>query len=128
MLFCAVAVAALTFIIHTFVGGRYVAAPLLADASLPRASKWLSYYCWHIATVLIAAIAAGLLWLALVRTPAVTAPGLVFFCSLTAALSALSAGVALKGGIHPMRFPSTTLFALTSVFCWLALVFPDGKI
>jgi hypothetical protein len=34
--------------------------------------------------------------------------------ALSAALSILSAGVAFKGRINPLRFPSTTLFAITA--------------
>jgi len=43
-------------------------------------------------------------------------PELVIFLTVvTAALSFLSAAVALKGNINPFRFPSTSLFATVSV-------------
>jgi len=112
-LWAAAVASAVTFAVHTFIGGRYVARPLLADRSLPAVSKWLNYYCWHIATVLLAAMAAAYGWAAwsgAVRELAIAITG------LAAALGPLSAFVALKGGINPLRFPSTSLFALTALF------------
>lgn len=119
ILLAAAAMSALTFFVHTFVGGIVVARPLLANTELPRASKWLNYYCWHVTTVLIAFIAAGFIWLAL--RPADPAL-LVGLSALTAVLSALSIAIALKASISPLRFPSTSLFALTSALGWTALL------
>lgn len=114
----AAVVSALTFYVHTFVGGKRVAAPLLKDQSLPLASKWLNYYCWHVTTVLIAFMAAGFVWLAF--HPHI--PSLVFLGALTLALSVLSAAVALKAGIKPWQFPSTSLFAIIAAICGIALL------
>lgn len=111
-----------TFLIHTFIGGPRVAAPLLADTGLPKASKWLNYFCWHIATVLLAFMAGAFAWLALEPRPAITGPALLFFGALSLVLAGLSAGVAMRGGIHPLRFPSTSLFASMAVLCALSLV------
>jgi hypothetical protein len=42
-LFWAAAAASLvTLAVHTFVGGAFVARPLLSDQSLPKAAKWLA--------------------------------------------------------------------------------------
>lgn len=122
MVWLAAGLAALTFLVHTFVGGRVVARPLLADGHLPRASKWLSYYCWHIATVLLAAMAATLALLASGAFPFARGPALLFFGALSALLSVLSVGVAVRGGINPLRFPSTTLFAAIAVTCAGAII------
>jgi hypothetical protein len=111
-------VAAVTFYIHTFVGGKRVAAPLLEDRSLPVTSKWLNYYCWHIATVLIAFMTGGFAWL--VAHPHL--PSLIFLSNLAFALSVLSIAVALKAGINPLRFPSTTLFAVIALACAVAIL------
>jgi hypothetical protein len=110
-LWSAAMASAITFAVHTFIGGRVVARPLLADRSLPKPAKWLAYYAWHITTVLLAAMAVAYAWAAWsgqARDLAVAVTG------LAAALSILSAGVASKGSINPMRFPSTSLFALTA--------------
>ncbi len=111
LLWLAAALAFVTFAVHTFVGGVFVARPLLADTRLPKASKWLNYYCWHITTVMILALAGAFAHSAANPDRLELA---IFATLLTAAVSALSAAVALKGGIHPLRFPSTSLFAATA--------------
>jgi len=108
-----------TFAVHTFVGGPRVAAPLLANTDLPRASKWLNYYCWHITTIFTVAMGGGYAYVAL--TP--DRPELaVFLTAVTASLSVLSIAVARKGNINPFRFPSTSLFALVSFSGLLGLL------
>ncbi|KAB2850229.1 MAG: hypothetical protein F9K44_05525 [Hyphomicrobiaceae bacterium] len=111
LLWAAAATSLVTFAVHTFVGGVYVAQPLMADQGLPKAAKWLAYYCWHIVTMLLLAMSAafGAAATGLLTRPA--ALGLAVFC---AACSLLSMSVALKARIAPWRFPSTTLFATTA--------------
>lgn len=108
LLWAGAGLSALTFAVHFFIGGRYVARPLLADQSLPRASKWLNYYCWHMVSVLLLFMVGGYAYAA--RTGQ-GAELIVFMGICAAAFSPLSAYVALRGGIHPLRFPSTSLFA-----------------
>lgn len=50
--------AALWLIIHTFVGGRETARPLLQAASLAPVVRHTQYLCWHFTTVAIASMAA----------------------------------------------------------------------
>ena len=45
--------ALVTFYVHTFIGGRFAAPPLLAAEGLPKATIWLNYFTWHIATFLL---------------------------------------------------------------------------
>ena len=107
ILLLASAIMAAAFFVHVFVGGKYVARPLLADRRLPPASKWLNYYCWHLASLMLAFFAVYLAYGSLNRPNVFVLGGLgVFF----AGCSALSAYVANKGGISPLRFPSTSLF------------------
>lgn len=96
-----------TFCVHTFIGGPRVAGPLLTSHHLPPASKWLNYYCWHIATVLLFSMSIGYGYVAMHPDRPELA---VFLTGLSMALSALSAAVAMKGRINPLRFPSTSLF------------------
>ena len=117
-LWAATAMSIITFAVHTFIGGPRVAVPLLADTDLPKASKWLNYYCWHATTIFTFAMGGAYAYVAVHPDR----PELVVFLTgLTAAFSLLSAGVALKGHIHPFRFPSTTLFASVSLLglAWL---------
>lgn len=63
--FVAAAVLSLiTFGVHTFVGGKYAARPLLDATDFDRASRWLNYFTWHMATVLLLVMAAGYAWAA----------------------------------------------------------------
>ncbi len=115
LLWSAAAVSLGAFAVHTFMGGAVVARPLLADRSLPEASKWLSYYCWHIATVMLLFTSGAFAYSA-------AYPGrlelAIFVSSLAIVLSLLSAAVAFKARINPLRFPSTSLLALTGLLGW----------
>lgn len=117
---------AATFFVHVFAGGVHAARPLLADRALPRASKWLNFYCWHIVSVLIAAMAAAFAAAAsgvFDRAAAAYGPVSVLagaLAALASTLSLLSVFVARKGGIHPLRFPSTSLFAAIAVLAFAA--------
>ncbi len=108
-----------TFMVHTFVGGPRVAAPLLNNNTLPVASKWLNYYCWHITTIYTFFMAWAYAYVAFYPDKL----ELVIFVSLlNAALAVLSVLVALKGNIHPLRFPSTSLFTLVSMLGVASLI------
>ena len=103
---------AAAFFVHVFVGGKYVARPLLADKRLPPASKWLNYYCWHLVSAMLVFFAVYLAYGSLNRPNIFVLSGLgVFF----AGCSALSVFAANKGGISPLRFPSTSLFFVSAV-------------
>ncbi len=115
LLWSAVLMSVVTFIVHTFVGEQRVAKPLLADNNLPKASKWLNYYTWHITTIFALFMGGAYGYVALHPDK----PELVVFLTLlTGAFSVLSAWVAIKGRINPFRFPSTSLFAIV---CLLGL-------
>lgn len=45
-----------TWLIHTFIGGPAIAGPLLAS-SLEPVPKLTNYYCWHLVTLTLAAMA-----------------------------------------------------------------------
>lgn len=106
-----------TFAVHAFVGGVFVARPLLSDPGLPKAAKWLAYYCWHVVTMLLLAMALAFSAVAMGLLARNAALGLSGFC---AACSLLSIAVAIKARIEPWRFPSTTLFALTAALGFAA--------
>lgn len=44
------------FLIHTFLGGRTIANPLLKAQDLHPVPKLTSYYCWHIVTITLAIV------------------------------------------------------------------------
>lgn len=47
---------AAVFLIHTFLGGRTIAVPLLNAQDLHLVPKLTSYYCWHIVTITLAIV------------------------------------------------------------------------
>ena len=99
----------ITFGVHTFIGGRFAAQPLLEAHDFHKASRWLNYFTWHMVTVMLLIMAAGF-WFAAVE------PGgfdvAVLLMIMAAAFSPLCIWVALKGGIAPWRFPASWLFLL----------------
>ena len=110
LFFVAAAAASLaTFAVHTFAGGAHAARPLLAAQGLPRASRWLNYYTWHMATATLLIMAAGFAWAA-VRPEAAEAAALLTV--MAAVFSPLCIWVALKGGVAPWRFPASWLFVI----------------
>ena len=119
ILWMAVVVSFITFLVHTFIGGPRIAGPLLKNNSLPIASKWLNYYCWHITTIYTLLMGGAYAFVALHPDK----PELVVFLSiLNTALACLSVAVAIKGNINPFRFPSTSLFATVSTLGIVSLV------
>jgi hypothetical protein len=106
------ALALVTLLVHAFVGGIYVVRPLLAVEGLTRASRWLNYYCWHITTITIVAMAVMFGYAA--RVPDGRGFG-VLFTVLALSFSLLCVGVAIKGRVAPYRFPATSLFALIAL-------------
>lgn len=102
---------AITFGVHVFLGGIHAARPLLAATDITRGSRWLNYYCWHMVSVLLFALSIAF---ALAASRADLWPLAAAGVLLSAVFSLLSAAVALKGQIPPLRFPSTSLFALSA--------------
>ena len=112
LLWAAAVMSIITFAVHTFIGGPVVAKPLLESINLPKASKWLNYYTWHVTTIFTLSMGGAYAYVAL--NP--ERPELVVFLTIiTGALSILSGTVAIKGNINPFRFPSTSLFASVSL-------------
>lgn len=119
-LWSAAAMSIVTFIVHTFIGGPIVAVPLLNDNNLPKASKWLNYYCWHITTIYTLFMGFAYAYVAIYSDR----PELVVFLTiLNISLSSLSVVVAIKGKINPFKFPSTSLFAIVAILGLMGLLF-----
>jgi hypothetical protein len=119
LIWAASALSAITFYVHTFIGGPRVAGPLLRNSDLPKPSKWLNYYCWHIVTIYLVFMGGGYAFVAIHPERPDLA---VFLSTLNVFLSLLSVAVAKKGNINPLYFPSTTLFASVSCCGFLGLI------
>lgn len=44
----------LVCLLHTFAGGRAIAVPLLKAQDLHPVPKYVTYFCWHIVTIVLA--------------------------------------------------------------------------
>ena len=108
----AAALAAATTLIHAVLGGRHVAAPLLAAERLHAVSKFTMYYCWHLMTIVLAA-------LALAFGLAATGHGscdLALFATAGAALFCLwSLGMIGLFRLRIAHFPQWALFAVITL-------------
>ncbi|MBL4853643.1 MAG: hypothetical protein JKY25_05325 [Robiginitomaculum sp.] len=43
-------------LVHVFLGGKEAARPLLDSSDLKPVEKYTNYYCWHMVTIIIAAL------------------------------------------------------------------------
>ena len=50
--------------IHTFIGQSTVARPLTGCGDLAALPKWTTFYCWHLVTITLGAMAVGLIYAA----------------------------------------------------------------
>lgn len=48
-----------TALVHILAGGRFIARPLLASTDLREIPKYTQYYCWHIVSIVLLAMAGG---------------------------------------------------------------------
>jgi hypothetical protein len=100
----AAAASLLTCVVHVWLGGRDIARPLL-DSPLPIVPKWTMYYCWHIVSFVLAAMAAGFAIAAL--DPARRDLALA---ATVAASGCLGLNLSLIAWRGPWRFPQWALF------------------
>ncbi|WP_257387801.1 hypothetical protein [Tahibacter caeni] len=106
-----------TFLIHTFVGGRVIARPLLAARDLPRVPRLTVYFCWHMVTVLLFGMAAALAWAARHSNP----PLVVLLGLLALAFAGLSLGLAVVFRVKPWHLPQWALFLVIAALAGLGL-------
>lgn len=107
MWFAAAAVlAVLTCGIHVVLGGREAARPLLIASNLDLGAKYTNYYCWHLVTIVIGALAFAYGYSAWTAEP-----GLALFATAMAFLfAAWSLGMIALFRLRPFQFGQWALF------------------
>jgi hypothetical protein len=101
---------AATCAVHTFVGGRVIAGPLLAAGDLRTVPKVTAYFCWHMVTIVLAAMTVGFGWAAANPRGAVLA---WFLVGLAMAFALLNLGLGYLWRLHPLRrLPQWMFFVL----------------
>lgn len=108
-----------TFLVHTIAGGREVVGPLTSAPGLPRIPMLVAYYCWHMVTILLAAMAAGFAYAALRPDGFVLAVALTL---LSGAFALLSVGMAVATRSRLRDLPQWTLFVAIAVPAALGLL------
>lgn len=104
----AAALAAITTLIHVILGGREIATPLLATERLHAVPKFTMYYCWHLVTIMLAALALAL---GLAAT-GLGSRDLAVFATVGAALFCLwGLGMVALFRLRIAHFPQWALFA-----------------
>ena len=105
----AAGVAAVGFLIHSFVGSAKVVVPFLKARDLAPPSRWLMFLCWHAVTVLLAALVGGFAWAAMSPEGGDVGLGLT---ALVAALALLTLYVSLRARFNPLKVPPFVLFSI----------------
>ena len=54
--------AGLTALLHMFAGGPEIAGPLLRSKDIHDVPKYVNYYCWHLLSMTLVAMSAGVNW------------------------------------------------------------------
>jgi hypothetical protein len=109
----------LTCLIHLFVGGRFIARPLLDATDLRRFPKVTAYYAWHLVTVMLLAMSCGF-------SLAAAVPGqrtlVSFWRSLLGGASILNFGMMLYFKQKPTRLIQWVFFVPITILAVLALM------
>jgi len=100
-----------TWALHTFVGGREIAGPLLRSGLHP-VPKYTNYYCWHLVTIVLFAMAAAFAYGAVVPAGRDVA---AFALMLSSAFAAWSLALVRWTRQPPLRLPQWLLFLAISV-------------
>jgi hypothetical protein len=109
----------ITALTHTFVGGKFVARPLLATSDLHRVSLYTNYYCWHIVTIVLFSISA-MFFYAMMRPEAVEIAWVAtLYC---AAFVAWSFAMIVWKRLKFREFPQWALIVPTTLFGFLGLI------
>lgn len=56
--------AGLTMILHLWLGGREIAAPLLNSRDMHSVARYTNYFCWHMVSIVLAMMAGTFIWAA----------------------------------------------------------------
>ncbi len=98
--------AAIWLVIHTFIGGRETARPLLQASSLVSVVRHTQYLCWHFTTVAIAWMAALFMFAAFTGAAAYATSATL----LASGFFVAGVGIAFALGENHARLPQGWLF------------------
>ena len=107
------------FLLHTFVGGTQIARPLLEVEGLKDGPKYTQYYCWHLVTIVLFALAAAFIISAVYAQASELA-----LLSSVLALAFAVLGIALAPAVKQSYrvLPQGWLFAPVAVLGFLGII------
>lgn len=100
-----------TWGIHTFVGGHYIAKPLL-KCRLADEPKYTNYYTWHMVTIVLMAMAGGFAYAAFVPAGRDIA---IACTALSASFMILNLGIVMAKKQNFRAMPQWFLFLLITI-------------
>jgi len=101
----------ITFAIHTWLGGPPTVGPLLKSRDMHDVAKYTNYYCWHLVTIVLVAMACSFGWASL-YSDGIELAWLAFLLSTSFMLWSLVLVVWKKQRFFEL--PQWTLFACIS--------------
>lgn len=107
----------LTFFIHVFAGGPTTARPLLASKDLAPVPKYTNYYCWHLVSLMLAAMSLGFALSVWERAPLQTA----LWTILAGASTVWSVVLFISKQQKPLHLPQWILFLPITILGILGL-------
>ncbi|WP_298333218.1 hypothetical protein [uncultured Erythrobacter sp.] len=110
--------ALVTFFVHVIAGGRAFVRPF-QEVDMDPNLKWLAYYSWHIASLVIALIALAF-WAAWAWP--IRSHYAMVATSVTVALVVLAMAVSVKGELRWRAFPGIPLFSVISLLGLVGIV------
>jgi len=99
----------ITTLLHIFGGGATAARALLATKDMSRVDMLTNYYCWHLVTIVLAAMTAGFGWAGLNPPEHALVIGLT---GLSGAFTLLSIALVMVYRVKPLALPQWLFFAV----------------
>jgi len=118
LLAAAAALSFFTWAVHTFLGGRTTAKPLLEAQDLEPVAKYTNYYAWHIVTIVLLVIAGGF---AMASVREQSRELAILMTGLCAAFTIWSVVLIAWKHRKPLELPQWTLFLPLTVLGALGL-------
>jgi uncharacterized membrane protein len=118
-LLAAAIVSLITFLAHLFWGGYEIVNPLLKAPDLQEVPKLTTYYCWHIATLVLLVMTCAYAYVSLVQPDF---PLTVTITSIAAACALLSIALIVMRQLKPLDYPQWLFFIPITLFGVLGLI------
>jgi len=101
-----------TALVHIIAGGQEVARPLLGSTDMGTVPRLTAYYCWHITSIVLVAMAGGFAWVGFHPSDPSLA---ILLTGLATAFAALSLVLVVVNRLGLLALPQWIFFAAISL-------------